>query len=170
MLEQCLALFFPSLMIYAAASDLVSMTISNKVSLLLMGGFMVFAISIGMSWESIAWHWAMFAIVLLVGFILFAIGAIGGGDAKLAASTALWFDHVLDYIFVSSMLGAMLTILIVCFRARTLPMFLERIDWVNRIYKPETGIPYGIALGAGAVLVYPGTLWMQRVFQSAGTL
>lgn len=172
MLEQSLALFFPFLMIYAAMSDLVSMTISNKVSLVLMGGFMVFAILIGLDWQTIAWHWAMFAIVLVCGFTLFSFGVIGGGDAKLAASTALWFgwDYILEYIYVSSILGAVLTIAIVYFRAQNLPMRLGKVDWIARLYKNETGIPYGIALGAGALLVYPATPWMQKVFEAAGTL
>ncbi|MEM7214051.1 MAG: prepilin peptidase [Pseudomonadota bacterium] len=172
MLENSLILFFPFLMIYAAMSDLFSMTISNKVSLVLIAGFMVFAFWMGMDWQTIGWHWLMFAIVLLFGFTLFAFNVIGGGDAKLAASTALWFgwEHILDYIYVSSVLGAVLTLFIVFFRAQTLPMRISNIDWVERIYKPDSGVPYGIALGAGALLVYPTTPWMQHVFTSAGVL
>lgn len=172
MLEQSLLLFFPFLMIYAAVSDLVSMTISNKVSLVLMAGFMIFALIVGLSWETIMWHWAMFGIVLFVGFILFAFGAIGGGDAKLAASTALWFgwEYILDYIYISSILGAVLTLVIIMFRAKTLPLELDRLDWVARIHKTDSGIPYGIALGAGALLVYPDTPWMEYAFKAASTL
>lgn len=172
MLEQALALFFPFLMIYAAVSDLVSMTISNKVSLILMGGFMVFAVLVGMDWQTIAWHWAMFGIVLLAGFTLFSFGVVGGGDAKLAASTALWFgwDHILEYIYVSSILGAILTMLVIYFRAQSLPFVLGRVEWVARIYESDSGVPYGIALGIAALMVYPGTPWMQRVFEAAATL
>ncbi|MGI9351719.1 MAG: A24 family peptidase [Rhizobiaceae bacterium] len=172
MLESSLILFFPFLMIYAAISDLFSMTISNKVSLILMAGFMVFAYLIGMDWQTIGWHWVMFAIVLSVGFGLFAIGAIGGGDAKLAASTALWFgwEHILEYVYISSILGAILTLLVVFFRAQQLPIRVSGIEWIERIYKTDNGIPYGIALGAGALLVYPGTPWMQYVFDAAGKI
>ncbi|MEM9277139.1 MAG: prepilin peptidase [Pseudomonadota bacterium] len=172
MIENSLVLFFPFLMIYAALSDLFSMTISNKISLVLITGFMVFAFFIGMDWQTIAWHWAMFAIVLLVGFGLFALGVVGGGDAKLAASTALWFgwDHILEYIYLSSIVGAILTLLLIYFRAQTLPMSINRIEWVERIYNTESGVPYGIALGIGALMVYPGTLWMQYVFDAASKL
>ena len=45
----------------------------------LIAGFMVFATAIGMPYETIAWHWALFFVVLLVGFSLFAFGTIGGG-------------------------------------------------------------------------------------------
>ena len=137
-----------------------------------MGGFMVFAIMIGMDWETIAWHWAMFAIVLVVGFTLFSFGVVGGGDAKLAASTALWFgwEHILEYIYVSSILGAVLTILVIYFRAQSLPFGLGRVEWIVRIYETKSGVPYGIALGAAALMIYPATPWMQHVFQSAATL
>ncbi|MCB1459250.1 MAG: peptidase, partial [Nitratireductor sp.] len=69
MLDLALILFFPFFMAFAGASDLVSMTISNKVSLALMAGFMLFAWMIGLSYEAIAWHWAMFALVLFIGFV-----------------------------------------------------------------------------------------------------
>ena len=87
MLQTALLIFFPFLMIYSAFSDLVSMTISNKVSLALMVGFIGFAYWTGMDIQTFGWHWAMFAIVLFASFGLFAVGAIGGGDAKLAAAT-----------------------------------------------------------------------------------
>ncbi|MEM9331466.1 MAG: prepilin peptidase [Pseudomonadota bacterium] len=172
MLENSLILFFPFLMIYAAMSDLFSMTISNKISLVLMAGFMVFAFLIGMSWEAIVWHWAMFAIVLLVGFTLFAFNLLGGGDAKLAASTALWFgwDHILEYIYISSIFGALLALLLVVFRAQTLPMRMSKVEWIERIHKPGGMMPYGVALGAGALMVYPGTPWMQYVFDAAAKI
>ena len=148
------------------------MTISNKVSLILIAGFMFFAVSVGMSWESIAWHWAMFGIVLLVGFTLFAFNVVGGGDAKLAASTALWFgwEHVLSYVYISSLLGAVLTLLIVFFRAQHLPLRVGNVEWIQRLYKSDSGVPYGIALGIGALMVYPATPWMQYVFASAAKI
>lgn len=169
MLENGLTLLFPFLMIYAAWSDLFSMTISNKVSLALMASFMCFAVATGMSIETIAWHWALFGVVLSVCFVLFAIGAMGGGDAKLAASTALWFgwEHVMAYVYLSSIIGAILTIAIVLFRGQTLPPRLMNVEWIQRIYHPKSGIPYGIALGAAAMLVYPHTEWMQLVYETA---
>ena len=110
MLEPALILFFPALMAYAAASDLLSMTISNKISLALMAGFMVFALWMGLGTMTIAWHWAMFAVVLVAGFTLFAFGVIGGGDAKLAAAigAALGFPGVLPALFFAALAGGVL--------------------------------------------------------------
>src|SRR5690349_4284933 len=84
-------LLFPSLMAFAAVSDLMTMTISNRISLLLVAGFIVLAALGGMSLFAISMHLAAGAAVLAFAFGCFAAGWIGGGDAKLAAATALWF-------------------------------------------------------------------------------
>jgi len=172
MLDQALILFFPFFMAFAGASDLVSMTISNKVSLALIAGFMICALLIGMPFSDIAWHWAMFAIVLAAGFALFAFGAVGGGDAKLAASTALWlgWEHSLSYFVIAAFLGGVLTLFIMRVRTMPLPDSIGRVSWVARLYRADEGIPYGIALAAAAIMVYPQTPWMQHVFSSAGPL
>jgi len=172
MLEYLLVLFFPFFVIYAAASDLFSMTISNKVSLALMAGFMVFALWMRMDYMTIAWHWAMFAMVLAGGFALFALGAMGGGDAKLAASTALWlgWEHTMSYFLISAIMGGVLTLMIIKLRTMPLPDRVTDVDWVYRLYRADSGIPYGIVLGIAAIVVYPQTLWMQYVYDSAARL
>ncbi|MEO0326960.1 MAG: prepilin peptidase [Pseudomonadota bacterium] len=172
MIETCLALFFPFLMIYAASSDLFSMTIPNFVSGALITGFIVAAYLVGFDWNTIMWHWIVFFMVLFAGFTLFSFGVMGGGDAKLAAATALWFGtgHVVEYIYMVSILGAVLTIGIIIFRGQMLPMRVSGIDWVARIHAPKNGIPYGIALGTGALMVYPKTPWMEFVISRAISL
>jgi prepilin peptidase CpaA len=169
MLETALLVFFPFLMIYSAFSDLVSMTISNKVSLALMAGFVVMAYATGMSLEDFGWHWAMFAIVLISSFGLFALGTIGGGDAKLAAATALWlgWEHTLSYFIIASLIGAALTLVLIRLRGNIIPERIEKIDWIARLYRADTGIPYGIALGAAAVITYPSTPWMEHAYRLA---
>src|ERR1700730_7777094 len=81
-------LFFPALMVFAAFSDLLTMMISNRVSIALTLLFIALAIASGLSTAQISWHLASGALILIVGFGLFAGGWIGGGDAKLAAPTA----------------------------------------------------------------------------------
>src|SRR5436309_11449282 len=90
---------FPALMAFAASSDLLTMTISNRVSLILAAGFIGLAVASGMSGTEILLHVAAAALVLTVAFVCFARGWIGGGDAKLASATVLWFgfEHVFDY-------------------------------------------------------------------------
>ena len=82
-------LLFPALMAFAASSDLLTMTISNRLSLALTGGFFLLTLVIGMSWPAIGMHLAAAALVLMFSFGFFSQGWIGGGDAKLVAATAL---------------------------------------------------------------------------------
>jgi prepilin peptidase CpaA len=168
MLEVIILLLFPLAMFYAAASDMFSMTISNKVSLVLVAGFIVLSWAIGMDLQAIAWHWALAAVVLVCGIGFFAIGLMGGGDVKLAAATSLWlgWEHTLPYLVMASFMGGVLTILIILARAWSLPVYLLKIQWIARLHDKDKGVPYGIALGPAAVMVYPDTPWMQYVFNS----
>jgi len=158
-------LLFPALMAFAASSDLLTMTISNRLSIALAGGFAVLTIVSGMALPAIGWHLAAGALVLVVSFVLFAQGWIGGGDAKLAAATALWFgfDHLLDYLLYASLFGGALTLLLLQFRHLRLPAKLAQQEWIQRLHEPTTGVPYGIALAAAALVVYPQTGWMPAV-------
>ena len=116
-------LLFPALMAFAASSDLLTMTISNRVSLVLVGSFFVLAIWSGMPLADIGMHVGAALAVLVVTFVFFARGWIGGGDAKLAAATALWlgFDQLLNYFIFASLFGGVLTLAIMRFRLMPLP-------------------------------------------------
>jgi prepilin peptidase CpaA len=155
-------LLFPALMAFAASSDLFTMTISNRLSLALAGGFAVLALIAGLSWAVIGMHVAAAALVLVVSFVLFTFGWIGGGDAKLAAATALWFgfDYLLDYMIYASLFGGALTLLLLQFRKLPLPNALAKQEWIQRLHDQAGGVPYGIALAAAALTVYPHTGWM----------
>jgi prepilin peptidase CpaA len=155
-------LLFPALMAFAASSDLLTMTISNRLSLALAGGFFLLMIVTGMSLHAAGMHVAAAVIVLVVAFVFFSQGWIGGGDAKLAAATALWFgfDYLLDYLIYASLFGGALTLAIIQFRKIPLPAMLARQGWILRLHETDAGIPYGIALAAAALAVYPKTGWM----------
>ncbi|MEJ2373870.1 MAG: prepilin peptidase [Pseudolabrys sp.] len=155
-------LFFPALMVFAASSDLLTLTISNKLSLALAGGFFLLAIVTGMSLAAVGMHLGAAAVVLIFAFGLFTRGWVGGGDVKLAASTALWFGfgHLLEYLVNAALFGGALTILLLSFRRLPLPDVLTRQSWIRRLHKADVGVPYGIALAAGALFVYPQTGWM----------
>jgi len=156
---------FPALMAFAAASDLLTMTISNRVSLLLIAGFFALAIITGMNLEAIGWHTLAGLSVLVAAFACFAFGWVGGGDAKIAAAVGLWFgfSYLLDYLLIASVLGGALTLSILAFRQWPLPPFLAAQDWLVRLHDQTTGIPYGIALAAAALLIYPNTDWIKAV-------
>ena len=153
---------FPAMMAFAASSDLFTMTISNRVSLMLVGGFFALAPMTGVSAAETLLHVSAGCVVLVAAFGLFARGIIGGGDAKLAAAAALWlgFDHLLPYLLLASLLGGALSVGLIWFRMAPLPEWLARQAWVERLHGKDAGIPYGIALAAAALAVYPDTAWM----------
>ncbi len=157
---------FPFAMAYAAASDLVSMTISNRLCLLLVAGFAICAALMGLSFSEISRHLVAGSIVLTVAFGLFAAGWIGGGDAKLAAATALWFgfDQLMPYLATAGILGGILTLLILRLRSRPLPAVAEGWSWARRLHAANQGVPYGIALAFAALLVLPETaIWRAAI-------
>lgn len=158
-------LLFPALMAFAASSDLVTMTISNRVSLVLIGAFFALAIMWSMPLAEIGTHVGAAAAVLVVSFIFFARGWIGGGDAKLAAATALWlgFDQLINYLIIASLFGGLLTLAILRFRAIPLPALLANQEWAKRLHRVDTGVPYGIALALAALTIYPDTPWMKAL-------
>jgi len=158
-------LLFPALMAFAAWSDLFTMTISNRISLILVGGFFILAVWSGMPVAQIGMHMAAALAVLVVTFAFFARGWIGGGDAKLAAATALWlgFDQLLNYLTIASLLGGVLTLFILRFRLMPLPAMLADQEWAKRLHRMDSGVPYGIALAIAALMVYSDTPWMKSL-------
>ncbi|MPZ55793.1 MAG: peptidase [Rhizobiales bacterium] len=165
MVDAIRLLLFPALMAFAASSDLFTMTISNRVSLALTAGFFALALVMGMGAGDMLSHTGAGLAVLAITFCFFAFGWIGGGDAKLAAATALWlgFDHLFEFAVYASLLGGALTLLIIKFRVLPLPALLARQEWVQRLHQSDGGVPYGIALAAAALVVYPHTPWMKAL-------
>ena len=158
-------LLFPALMAFAAASDLFTMTISNRVSLALVAGFLALAPLSGMGLHDILLHLGAGACVLAVAFGCFAMGWVGGGDAKVAAGAALWFGfgHLMNYLIYASLFGGALTLFLLQFRQWPLPYTLSGQTWLLRLHAKESGIPYGIALAIGALMIYPETEWIRAV-------
>ncbi|MGY4627765.1 A24 family peptidase [Bradyrhizobium sp. USDA 4486] len=158
-------LLFPALMAFAAASDLFTMTISNRVSLALVAGFFVLAFAGGMAPYEMLSHVGAGALLLAVAFTCFAMGWMGGGDAKVAASVALWFGFapLMDFLLYASLFGGALTLLLLQFRQWPLPFGLAGQAWLARLHDKQTGIPYGIALTLGALMVYPETEWVKAI-------
>jgi prepilin peptidase CpaA len=159
MLDALTIVIFPALMAYAAFSDLFTMTISNWISILLVAAFIVLALFLGLPASTIALHLASGLAVLALTFTLFAFGWIGGGDAKLAATTAVWmgFDHLAEYGLGSALLGGALTLAILQFRRLPMPSWAQARAWIMRLHDKNNGVPYGVALAAAGLVLYPET-------------
>lgn len=165
MLSSLALLLFPLLMAFAASTDLLTMRISNRIVLLLVAGFAIAALVAQLPLPLIGMHLLAAGIVLAGAFACFAFGWIGGGDAKLAAATALWlgFGLTLPYLVYAALLGGGLTLLILAVRRWPLPAGLERVKWIDRLHDSRSGVPYGIALAAAGIIVYADSPIFQRL-------
>jgi prepilin peptidase CpaA len=170
MLEAAIFIVFPFCMAFAAISDMLSMTIANRVSIILVVAFAVIAPLVGMTWSEFGMHFAAAGIVLAVTFTLFAVGGMGGGDAKLLAATSIWFGlhiELVQYLVFTAFIGGILTIAILGFRKSPLAIYTSRNVFLRHLADGQVGIPYGIALGIGGLLTYPSSplmLWaLERV-------
>ena len=160
MLEALIFVVFPFCMVFAAVSDTLSMTIANRVPLLLLAVFAVVAPLTGMDWAAYGWHFAAGAVVLVATFGLFALGGMGGGDAKLLAATAVWMGfnlQLIEYLVVSAFFGGLLTMAILAYRGSALAVYTGQNMFLRNFANAKGGIPYGIALGVGGLITYPGS-------------
>lgn len=147
---QWLALLLTVLLLAAAAEDAARLRISNITVLLVIVGAVTAAIVAGPTlalWQNLA----VFAALLAVGTPMFAAGKLGGGDVKLLAAVGLWFSlkgalwMLLDVVLA----GGVVALLIIALRS---------LGWSDTIrsrvivLRPGSGIPYGIAIAAGALI------------------
>jgi prepilin peptidase CpaA len=158
MLEALIFVVFPFCMVFAAVSDMLSMTIANRVSLVLVATFAVVAPLTGMAWSVYGLHLAAGMLVLSVTFGLFAIGAMGGGDAKLLAATSVFFGFdmsLMNYLLIATLIGGAITLGIMIYRKSAMAVFTGHNLFLRNFADEKAGIPYGIALGIGGLIAYP---------------
>ncbi len=165
MIEFAILLLFPAAMAFAAASDFITMTIPNRISIALVFGFVLLAPFTGMTMMTAGIHVLAGFSVLAVCFGLFAFGFIGGGDAKLLAVCALWmgWPGTMTFLIYTSLFGGLLALVLVSLRKLPLPAGLSRFDFIDRLHVDGGDAPYGIAIAAGALTTYPSTFWMQAL-------
>jgi prepilin peptidase CpaA len=159
--RQLLFAAFPLALAFAAASDALTMTIANRLVAMMLVSFTLCLPLVGMTWNEIVLHIVAGSVVIAIAFAFFAAGWIGGGDAKFAAVIALWlgWSHLLDFALYAALFGGALTLLILSFRRSVLPAFVVRQPWAQRLHDRTAGVPYGVALAAAGLAIYPDTVW-----------
>lgn len=158
MFDYPVLLLFPAALAYAAVMDLFTMTIPNRVSLALIAGFIVAAPVAGLSTHAILMHLAAGGLVLAIGIGLFAFNLLGGGDGKILAAASLWvgFSSLLPFLVAVTIAGGLLCLLIIAYR-RVPADGLPLPGWAMRLHETGGGAPYGIAICAGGLSIYPHT-------------
>jgi prepilin peptidase CpaA len=159
MVTAAVLVIFPLCMAMAACSDLLTMTIPNRISLILIASFLAIAPFVGLSLHDFLMHLSAGGIVFAVCFALFAFGVMGGGDAKVLTASALWFgldQSLLIYVLYVSVFGGLLSLLIITMRSQHDLIVTYGIP-VPQTMMHKKKVPYGVAIGAAAFMAYPSS-------------
>ncbi|ACI57448.1 prepilin peptidase CpaA [Rhizobium leguminosarum] len=159
MIAAAVFMILPLCLAMAGFSDLFTMTIPNRVSLILIVSFFVLAPLSGLGLQAIGMHLAAAAIVFSACFALFAFNVMGGGDAKLLSATALWFGLNESLLFLMSdvaIIGGFITLLILMVRAQADTILAIGLPVPNSILIAKK-IPYGIAIAIGGFMAFPSS-------------
>lgn len=169
MITAAILVIFPLCLAVSAFSDMLTMTIPNRVSLLLLISFPVIAVFSGMPWNEVFLHFAAGLAVFVVVFALFALNVMGGGDAKLLATSAIWFGFhtsLMEYLIYVGLLGGLLTISILSLRSHVNSILGMGLPIPTPLLLAKK-VPYGIAIGLAGILAFPSSPLMLLVLQSS---
>ena len=151
------ALVFPAAMIYAGWRDVVSYEVPNWVSVCLVVAFAGGATLAGLALATMAWHLAAGVVVLIVGWGLFALGVVGGADAKMLAAAAVWtgWSTLAEYMLVVGLSGGVLALGLIVWRRISLPARWAEREWLRRLHAKDSGLPYCAAIGFAGLWIFP---------------
>ncbi len=161
---------FPALVLIGGLKDVTSFTIPNWISLALIAAFFPAALiaGVGLSQIGLAALIGVFALFAAMG--MFAMGWIGGGDAKLFAAAALWlgFPAAINFVLITGLAGGVLALSLLGLRSMWLrPIAVRGPAWFSRLALPGGDVPYGVAIAFGALAAFPDSL-LGRVLPAGG--
>ncbi len=155
MLLTFLGLIFFALCIFAAINDISRLTIPNWLNLSIAALFVPAAITAGLPIEMIGGHVLVGLVAFAIGFGLFAVGVFGGGDAKMIPAVLLWTgpSGAIWFVFYMAIAGGVCALVLLLAR-RTVPAALVP-GFMRAPFEEKGGVPYGVAIAAGALLSSP---------------
>lgn len=150
-----------SLMILVIYFDFTSYTIPNWLNGLMLALYPALLL---LSNEPIAWQQALiaFGIATVIGFAIFAMKYMGGGDIKLLIVTSLWIGlaEMMEYTLLWAIFGGLLSVVVIIAR-KYVPYFYKLKDGqqLPRLLRDGEPVPYGLAISA-AFLCF---LWTGKI-------
>lgn len=159
------AAVFPALVVFAGVRDAATMTIPNRLNIAAAVAFFPVALLCGLPWPALGMAVALGAAALVVGMIMFALNWIGGGDAKLFAACGLWLGGAatVPFLMWTALAGGALALGLLWGRQLAQHMPLAGPSWLRRLLTEGEGVPYGVAIAAGALMAFPDSPVMQAL-------
>ena len=157
---------FSGAMVWAGIGDVRTFLITNKLNMLIAAGFLVFALPMGLGLGEFAAHIGVGLLTTMITLGMFLVGIYGGGDAKLTGAAALWLGPaaMVPFILYTSIAGGILVVCLILGRRLARHYGLPRNPrWARRLLRKSTAVPYGVALGIGAILATPYAVWFPNV-------
>lgn len=159
---------FLALCVFAALHDVNRLTIPNWLNLTLAGLFVPAALASGLPLEMLGGHVLAGGLAFVIAVGLFAFRIFGGGDAKMIPAVMLWMGPGAALSFVITMVmigGACAMILLIGKRsipAAAIPGFMRAP------FEGNGGVPYGVAIAAGALLAGAASPLLAPFYESLG--
>lgn len=160
----------PALLIVAALKDVTTYTIPNWISLALIAAFFPTALVLGLGLGALGLHAAIGFGALIAGMAMFALGWIGGGDAKVFAATALWLGWPASatFLLVTALAGGVLAVTLLAMRSILLRRYVSAgPPWLSRLAEPGENVPYGLAICIGGLAAFPASSLVQALAAAA---
>ncbi len=134
-------------MLFVVYSDSTRFIIPNWLngSLILLYPLAVWLSPVAVDWQmAIAAMLVMFAI----GYVIFALNLMGGGDIKLITALALWvgWEKLAEFGFLFALLGGAMSLVIII--GRKLAPYIISKSSLPRLLRDKEPVPYGVAIAA----------------------
>ncbi len=159
---------FLALCIFAALHDVNRLTIPNWLNITLAALFLPAAMVSGLPLELLGGHLLAGGLAFVVAFGLFAFRIFGGGDAKMIPAVVLWMGPAasLPFLYWMAIVGGACA-LILLIGKRSVPVDVVP-GFMRAPFEPKAGVPYGVAIAAGAMLAGPHSLMLVSLYEAIG--
>ena len=159
---------FPTLLIIAATSDVMTYRIPNWLTVLIALLFFPMAFATAMPLGAFTWHLLAGVLLFTIGFIFFQLNLMGGGDAKLFGAAGLWFGmtSVPAFLELTAFAGLLQVIFmmgwaVVMFSANISADDSRMAGLWARLRPVTPNVPFGFAIALGGIVAFQNTWWLR---------
>ncbi|MCE9508439.1 MAG: prepilin peptidase [Alphaproteobacteria bacterium] len=149
----------------SCVSDVRSLRIPNWHSLVILGCFIPAWLATPGAFDGLPQHAAAMGVMFVVGYLMFSLGLMGGGDSKLATVLGLWvgLNGLAPFILSMAIAGGVVGLVSIIISKKKFFKNPLPGSWIEQVQAGRNAIPYGVAIsiGAWAALSHTGFLHHQ---------